>query len=102
MKPYTETTMMRNGSIADLMPQIVESIGENIDIIIKVNMNEYGKATAKIVNCDERRFSHNNLGDIIPFLFDLDIHGWSVVNATNLVLNDKSRGVIDLYMYRLV
>jgi hypothetical protein len=73
--------LMREGSIADLVAMIDEfSSSVKGDFNFDIIGTEYGKNwKVKHDKCFEKLFwDANDFSEALTFLFDLDIHGWSV------------------------
>lgn len=101
-----DNTLMKEGTISDLLTIIEEKLVGGIPIYFYIATNEYGKRNRKIRSTDEEVFAcEYDTSNVAPYLFDLDISGWSVqcVKYFNKQWDDGDKnGVMKIYLVRFV
>lgn len=88
--------LMREGSIADLVVMVEEfsCSGNGVQLNFDIMGTEYDKRHGKVKRdkCFQRTFwNAHDVSEALTFLFDLDIHGWSVqVVGLSMVMGVKT------------
>ena len=97
-----EDYVMKEGAISDLMPHIYDTMNKGVPILMTINLNEYDRRSKKIINMEGRTYPQGSTVESFEYLFDCDVHGWSVQAAKNYMLPPRGLMIWDIYLERFV